>query len=189
MPSYAARVELKDFGKLLTQLGDRANSALNTGLLAAAMKAQAIVVDETQRKGVFNTGYYTRAWKAERITEPQSRGFTVYNTAPYAGVIEEGRRPMPKRPPRAGPRRPRGSGPIPMDSLPPFRKAIAAWVMRKFSLPYEEAYPRMWAISNSINRNGIPARRVLGDAIPIIEKATRQEVERELRRALGRGRP
>ena len=53
----------------------------------------------------------------------------------------------------------------------------------------EEAYSRMWPISNAINRNGIAARNVLADAIPIIEKATREEVERELRRALGRGRP
>lgn len=186
MASTNIKIPFAQFDNYLKQLGANAQKALNSGLLSAALRAQTIVVAETQKKSVFNTGYYQGAWKAERLPLPR-QAIRVYNFAPYAGVIEEGRRPYPTRvaPRRGVPRRPKGSGPIPMDQLPPFRKAIVAWTMRKFSLPYEDAYPRMWAISNAINKRGIPAKRVLGDANPLITAAFREEVERELKRALG----
>jgi hypothetical protein len=185
MPAVNVRVPLKDFSVLLNKLGKKAEAAAQAGVLSASLRAQAIVVAESQRKGVFNTGYYVGAWKTARSFSGGGSGFTVFNQAPYAGVIENGRRPYPPRASPSGkPKRPKGSGPIPMDALPPFRKAIAAWVMRKFSLPYESAYPLMWVISNSINRKGIPGRYVLRDAIPLIEDAANKEIERELNRAM-----
>lgn len=184
MATATVQIPFEKYGRYLQQLGTNAQKALNSGLLSAATRAQTIVVGETQKKKVFNTGYYQGAWKAERLPLP-TKAIRVYNLAPYAGVIEEGRRPQPPRPPRTGPRRPRGSGPIPMENLPPFRKAIAAWTMRKFGLPYADAYSRMWMISNAINRRGIPAKRVLGDSTAPIATAFAQEVERELKRALG----
>jgi hypothetical protein len=188
MPSMNVRVPLKDFSALLEKLGKKAEAAVQAGVLSASERARVIVVQESQRKRVFNTGYYVNNWKSARTFGADTVGFTVFNTAPYAGVIEHGRRPQPPRPPKTGPKRPKGSGPLPMGSLPPFRKAIVAWVMRKFSLPYEEAYSRMWAISNAINRNGIPARNVLTDAMPLIQAAANQEIERELNRAM-KGKP
>jgi len=185
MAGAVVTIPFEKYGAYMQALKGKSSEALSKGVLSAAMRAETIVVDEAQKKRVFNTGYYVRAWKAERRSDRTS--IRVYNLAPYAGVIEEGRRPQPGRTaPRPGtPRRPRGSGPIPMEQLPAFRKAIAAWVMRKFGLPYEQAYPVMWAVSNSINKRGIPARRVLGDATPTIATAFAQEVERELKRALG----
>lgn len=196
MASMEVSVPIEKFASLLKKLGPKADAALNRGVLSAAMRSRDILVSETQKKKVFNTGYYQGAWKADRVITSKLLGLLatrtvhVYNQAPYAGVIEYGRRPYPNRvSPRTGaPRRPRGSGPLPMDSLPPFRKAIAAWVMRKFGLPYERAYPLMWAISNSINKKGIPARNVLTDAVPQLEKALVTEVTRELQTAL-KGKP
>ena len=158
MAAATISVDIADFEKLLLKLGAAAPKALQAGLLSAAMRAQTIVVAETQRKRVFNTGHYEAAWKAERIVD----GIRLYNLAPYAGIIEYGRRPG---------RRPRSEWLIP-------------WVMRKFRLPQKAAAGIAFVVARKIGQKGIPGRYVLRDAMPKIEKAVAAEVTYELRRAL-----
>jgi hypothetical protein len=155
-------VPFKDLGKTLTKLGEKANAALDAGLLSAAMRAQSVVVTATTQKKKVNTGFYRLAWKAERVSGASA--VRVYNQAPYAGVIEYGRRPGARMPPV---------------------EPLARWAQRKLALPYPQARSIGFAIARSIQKKGIPASNVLGGAIPKLEKAFVQEVKRELDRALG----
>lgn len=179
------RANLRDFRATMLALGKRVSRAANTGLIATAQRARDIMDAETRAKRKVNTGIYRLGWKADVLREEHA--VHVYNRESYAGVVEYGRRPYPSRvTPRPGAsRRAPGSGPIPMSSLPPFRKALVAWVMRKFRLPYPQAYRRMWPIANAINRRGIPGSFVLRDSIPAMRRAMDEEMLRELRRALG----
>lgn len=91
-------------------------------------------------------GTYKGSFRAEDTKE----GAVFYNSAPYAGVIEEGRRP--------------GSRMPPID-------VIAAWVRRKnkwgsasaksSKKPEAQVRAIAYLIARSIGRRGLPAREIL----------------------------
>ena len=127
--------------------------AAKRGLLSAAMRGRALVVKETAKKGLVDTGRYRNAWKAQSV----SNGAVLLNDAPYAAVIEGGRRPGARMPPR---------GPI------------EAWVHRKgIGIP-------AFVIQRAIARRGIKAKHILKNALPKIQKYVQADVRRSVRRSL-----
>lgn len=144
-------VDLPNAGKLFRRLGDQLKPTLLLGARSAAAQMLPIMVKQTQNappasprgsRGAFNTGDYRRRWKATaQIGGTEGNpGVLVSNSAPYAGVIEYGRRP---------------------GSRPPPREPIARWAQRKLGLPYAEARGLSWVIAQRIAKRGLMPRRVL----------------------------
>lgn len=147
MASAALKVSVPfgQLGPLLLKLGTRAEGAYKRGLLSAAMRARTIMDAAVKTAppasprgsvGAFNTGYYARAWKVERT----ENGVHIYNLAPYAGVIEYGRRP---------------------GARPPPKKVMVKYAQRKLGLSAKEARRVGFLMARAIGRRGLAPRRVL----------------------------
>lgn len=113
--------------------------------------------------GAVNTGNYRRNWRFTALPD----GASLYNPVKYAGVIEEGRRPNNKFPPRA---------------------AIVRWIQLKMKKTREEAQKLAFVVQRAIAARGLQARKVLDTTVPTIEKNVRDEVQRAINDALaGKG--
>ena len=162
----------RDWERYIARLGKQYIPAAKRGILSGALHSIPIMHRRTQEAppanpngkgtgGAVNYRNYLRSWKAERI----DNGATIYNEAPYAGIIEDGRRPGAKAPPR---------------------EAIARWVQRKLRVTAKEAKSVAFVIARSIKARGLLPRRVMANAIPELTKAILDDVDRELKKVLER---
>lgn len=84
----------------------------------------------------FDTGRYNLSFKAEDIED----GVALLNVAPYAAVIEEGRRPGARQPPR---------------------EVLIPWIQRKMGKSAEEAAALAFIIARAIARKGITPKNIV----------------------------
>lgn len=148
-----------DLPRYYRRLGERMLPAMRRGAIRGALRAVSTLQRATSAAGVFNTGYYKRAWTFSPIED----GARVYNQAPYAAVIEYGRRPGARFPPR---------------------NAIIDFAQRKLGLSRKEAERAAFPIARAIARRGIRGRFVLVGALPQIKSDFFEEVLKELDRAM-----
>ena len=144
-------------------LGDRYVPTALAGVLSGVMRCLVLLQERTRRAGAVNTGRYLAAWKVSKLPN----GARVFNQAPYAGVIEQGRRP---------------------GKFPPVT-AIERWVTRKLGLKGAEARTAAFLIGRAIQRRGIRARRILTDPanLEAMTALVQEEVSRVLREMLATG--
>ena len=154
------RISMKDYAAYQKALGGRARAAVERGVYSGVLRCLPLLHART-RKLAHNIGYYLRAWKAERIP----KGARVHNVAPYAGVIEWGRRKGARRPPI---------------------EPLVRWAQRKLGLSEKEARGVAFAIATAIKKRGLPAKHVLTGAAAEMRKLVGLEVERELKKEMGR---
>lgn len=150
------KIPLKDYAGYLQKLGPRLNQAVKRGVVSGAYRSVALLQQRSRSVDAVNTGAYLRAWKSSAT----SFGAVVFNDRPYAGVIEQGRRP--------------GA------TMPPTR-AIAQWAQRKLGLGAEEARAVSFAIARSIKEKGIDGRQVLEGATEDIRELAGEEIDREIK--------
>lgn len=156
-------------------LGAKFKAALRVGLQAGAMRALAIIQDAARAAppanpqgvgsgGAVDTGRYLRSWKVRVLQKELA--VRVFNDAPYAPVIEYGRRPGARMPPR---------GPI------------QRWAKRRLGLSPREARDAAWAIAAAIAQRGLVGRLVLQRAQATIAAAIRAELLQAVQDALAGG--
>jgi hypothetical protein len=154
------KVTPRGFVRYLRAFSRGAEAAIQRGLLSGAMRCVPILQRVGDEKGVFDTGNYRRRWRAE----PIPGGARVYNLEPSAGVVEEGRRPGSRWPPRM---------------------VIERWAKRRLGLDADEARVASYPIARAIGIRGIAGRHVLRDALPEMVRAVTEELDRELDREAG----
>lgn len=195
-------IELKpsQLGSALRAEARKVSGALERGALRSAHRGKALLVRETDAKGITDMGQYKGSFEVQRgVGLAQRLGavplVTITNTSPIAGIIELGARPHP----------------VSKEGI----EAIARWVERKlgtglaagpvrqqvhgptgkvkFSKPRkpkaisEEAMEVANAIAWKIRHHGQQGRHVFGDAMGRIERYFAEEVERLLRKPSGKG--
>jgi len=166
------KIPIRDLGKYMRELGESFGPALLKGLTEAAIRAEATLVSEGDRKGVKNLGLYKAGWSrgtAMRLGEA-SASIRVFNNMPYSGVVELGR--------RAGRKMPW------LRDTPIDRQPIYLWCKSKLGMTDEEAAKAARPIAWSIKRKGIKGRYVVRDVLRQIGDEGAQEVAKALNRAM-----
>ena len=167
-------VPLTGAPELFGRMRAAVETGISRGLASAALRAKTVMDHAVQvappassrgSRGAFNTGDYRRRWKALAIQAADMRGVLVSNDAAYAGVIEYGRRPGARAPPS---------------------EAIARWLQRKLTIPYEEAKSRSFLIARAIKRRGLLPRHVLTSdrTQTALRQAFQAEIQHEVERAV-----
>jgi hypothetical protein len=147
-----------------------AQKAMERGCVSGAMRCIPIVQRSVETAppanpagkgtgGAFNYGDFKRAWKSAAVPG----GAKVFNTRPYAAVIEEGRRPGSKMPPRG---------------------IIEHWARRRLGVGEKEAKSLDFVIRRAIAERGLLPRKVLERALPEMDEAVLEEIVRELEAAI-----
>jgi hypothetical protein len=168
----AINIELKDAANFIdSKLGPAIREGAMRGLLSAAIR----MVQEIQLRTIPATvpqpsarGFYKAGWRAEATPD----GAEFFNTRPYAAMIEHGVRASNVK-----------VGYAMINSL-------TEWVkMKGFAKDTIEARRIAWAIAKDMQKRGIFAGgkglRVMERASVHLEQYVREEVEREVERALG----
>lgn len=155
------KLNVAQFARMLSQLGDRANGAMRRGLESGAKRAIQLMQRRTEEAGIYDQGGYRRGWKSRLL----SNGVEIYNDASYADVIEKGRRPGRAMPPLA---------------------VIRRWAQRRLGLSEKEAKQAAFPIAAAIQERGLEGKHVLQQANPEIKRIIEAEVLRELKAELKR---
>jgi len=166
------KIPIRDLGRYMRELGESFGPALLAGLTAAAVRTQATLVSEGDRKGVTDTLRYRAGWgrgTAMRLGEA-SASIRVFNDAPYSGVIELGRRAGRKMP---------WVRDVPLEAQP-----IYMWCIRKLGMTADEAAKAARPIAWSIKRKGIKGRYVVRDVLGQLAKDGAEEVAKSLQRGM-----
>lgn len=122
-----------------------------------------IAVAKTQALGRYapiNLHHYLDGWQAKKL----DNGAVLFNDTPYAAVIERGRRPGSRMPPK---------------------KAIAEWLEQKLrgriknrKKRLAEASSLAYVVARAIGRRGLPAKRILRKTKrklnPMVRRAVRE---------------
>jgi hypothetical protein len=137
------------------KLGPRLAVAARRGAVSAAEHSISILKRATDQKKALNYGVYKAAWKFDRLPD----GACIFNGMPYAGIIERGRRPGARFPPK---------------------EAIVRWIQRKFGKSEKQARAMAFVVRRAIARRGLKPRLVLGDSMRTITKQFRADVILEL---------
>lgn len=165
---------LPQFVEQLKNAAPRMQAAARRGALSGALRCVAVVQKATREAvgakpgsgpvpgGAVNTGNFLRSWK----TRQTSRGALLFNNAPYSGVIEGGRRPGSRMPPRA---------------------PIQRWAERKLGLSESEARSAAFVIARSVANRGLQARKVMDGVLKQSGQIVAEEVLREIRHTLEGG--
>lgn len=167
-------ITFDELPRFYAELAKQLPRAADRGLLSAAKRSATYLRTDSKERGIFNLGVYARSWKGERIPV----GARVFNDATYAGVIEDGRRPNSTFPPPE---------PIRRWVRRRLRGALKAelktrWSRRGSGGPTLDQIEKQvaFAVARKIARDGIPAKHVLREAMPMIRRFVREEVETEL---------
>lgn len=178
------RIQGKDLGRYMRELGASFGPAILAGLTGAAVRSVSTLGTESNRKQIRDTGRYLNGWghsTAMRLGEA-SASIRVYNDAPYSGVIELGRRAGRKMP---------WVRDTPLESQP-----IYLWCIRQLGMTADEAARAARPIAWSIKRKGIKGKRVMADVLRRLAEDGAKEVNKALARAIrtvsrrvGRGSP
>jgi hypothetical protein len=166
------KIPIRDLPKYMRELGESFGPSLLAGLTAAAVRAEATLVSEGDRKGVVNTFVYRAGWThgtAMRLGNA-SASVRVFNTAPYSGVIELGRRAGRKMP---------WVRDVPLEAQP-----IYMWCISKLGMTADEAKKAARPIAWSIKRKGIKGRYVVRDVLGQLAKDGAEEVAKSLRKGM-----
>jgi hypothetical protein len=157
-----------EWARWMGSLGRRADAAGQHGLVVASMRVRpvldkatshAIPASDNGTDGAVNVGTYRRSWQ----TEVTPGRLAVFNRSSYAGIIEYGRRPGSRMPPR---------------------EAVARWAQRKLGLSEADARAAAFVMARAIAKRGLRARRVLGGAEAEMGVIVRDEITKALSAAL-----
>ena len=174
MTGRRIKVSAARFGDAIEKWGENALPMLRAAAYDSCLRGVGQAVELTNKAGVVDRGSYKLAWRAARTRE----GGHLINDAPYAGIIENGRRPGAPGPPLA---------------------PILAWVRRKGLKPLTKTGRKSrrkkatdaelegiaWAIRNSIHVNGTKPRLIGKKAAKKIGKNFQELLERALDKAAG----
>ena len=157
-----------EWARWMGSLGRRADAAGQHGLVVASMRVRpvldkatshAIRASDNGTEGAVNVGTYRRSWQ----TEVTPGRLAVFNRSSYAGIIEYGRRPGARMPPRA---------------------AVARWAQRTLGLSEADSRAAAFVMARAIAKRGLRARRVLGGAEAEMGAIVRDELTKALSAAL-----
>ena len=157
-----------EWARWMGSLGRRADAAGQHGLAVASRRVHpvlnkatnhAIKASDNGTEGAVNSRTYRRAWQ----TEVTPGRLAVFNRSSYAGIIEYGRRPGSRMPPR---------------------EAVARWAQRKLGLSEADARAAAFVMARAIAKRGLRARRVLGGAEAEMGVIVRDEITKALSAAL-----
>lgn len=155
-----------------THLGERMHRAAVRGLANASVKIIALLVERTRAAdpaspggafGATDTNTFLRAWHVV----PDGMGLRIYNSMPYAGVIEYGRRPGSKQPPK---------------------EPIERWLMSRGGMTASKARATAWVVARAIGIRGLRGRHILtapeatAQIVDIVETSINDEIAREIGR-------
>ena len=171
--------------------------AVRAGLLSAALRGQAVVVQETHAKKAVNTGALARSWRAI----PTPRGAVLVNQQKYASVVENGRRPgkmVPIAPLTMWVLRKLGGSLKDEFKAEQKKYKNGARTLKragtttvrsrtKADTRYDVAERVAWAISMSIKKKGIKGRFILHDTVPTLVRIAYVEVRRAIALANRKG--
>lgn len=154
---------VRNYGKRVLEAGQR--GLVSGGLRAVTMlqkasqEAEAASPTGPSDGGAVNTGAYRRGWRMQvyRLS------MFVFNTENYADIIENGRAPGRKPPPR---------------------RIIEQWARRRLGMSVEEAAAAAWPIAQAIGQRGLKGRHVMGKLVPKMKRAVEEEIEREVKREI-----
>lgn len=168
------RVNSAQFAAYHVRLAARFMPTILRGVNAGAARAVSYLVDRTRTAiaanpagigtgGAVNTGAYLRQWKVIRTPN----GAVIVNASSYAAIIEYGRRPGSKLPPKA---------------------AVIAWARRRLHLSAEDAARRWYPIARAIARRGLVGRKIMtaDEAQKRIGEIVLEETIHELEREQGK---
>jgi hypothetical protein len=152
------------------------SQAIRTALLIAARRGATELTQRSIAMRIFNYGVYARAWRGIS----HARGAAVTNAEPYAGVIEFGRRPGSRFPPRA---------------------PIEAWVKRKLGGQIKQSVKARtgrkrvsksdvdaavkqaaFLIARKIARDGIQGKFVATDMLPRLKTIAKEEIDKAMQK-------
>lgn len=153
------RVPMERFARTARSFATAFIPAVKRGLVSGAARCIPIMHDAVRAARAVNTGLYLMSWQSSALND----GAHVYSVSPYAGVIENGRRPNSRMPPV---------------------QAIARWLQRARGMSRKEAESVAWGVAKSIAKKGTTGRKVMAGALPRMIAAVEEEVLRELE-ALG----
>lgn len=138
----SVRIPAARFGAFQKKFGrETVRHAFTRAMPAASKAVQKMLEEETVKRLIFFKKRYARGW---RVRKGLQSGFsaTVYNKQHYAIVIEKGRRP---------------------GRRPPPRDALIEWVRVKLGVSAKDAPRVAFLVARSIGIKGIAARPILGD--------------------------
>lgn len=138
----SVRIPAERFGAFQKRFGKEVVRHAFTRAMPAASKAvQRMLEEETIKRGIFFKKRFARGWRVRKGLQP---GFsaTVYNKQHYAIVIEKGRRPGRRPPPRG---------------------ALIQWVQIKLGVSAKDAPRVAFLVARAIGIRGIAARPILGN--------------------------
>lgn len=152
---------IDEFATLIAGLPAEVEQAVIKGLQETALEGVGIVVAEIDATRSVYNGDLRRSVRAEMTP----RGAVLRVDAPHAAVVEWGRRPGQRPPPRA---------------------PIALWCVRKLGLPEDEAETRAFLIARAIGRRGIKPKKYFARAMRKIRDRLRVNLRNALDRALAK---
>jgi hypothetical protein len=164
------KMSLDQYRNWLGVLSPTVMSAAQRGMVSGAKRCVAILQDATRvaipasangGEGAFNTGAYLRAWKSQ----PVSDGARVFNDSSYGPIIEDGRKPGSKMPPKG---------------------VMARWAQRRLGLSREEALAIDFPLRRAIKDRGLRPRKVMANSLEQMTAAVDEEVMREVDAELNR---
>lgn len=161
-------------GKLpawLKDMGERAHATVLAGVRSAAQLARSEMVRRTDRAKPYpavDRGTLRGRW-AVRNTPV---GAVLSNDSPHAPMIEYGVRPG------------RIPGPDKGGGITHPAKWIVGWVMRKFRMSSDDAFPIAIAVQRKLHQRGIAGRRIMSSpaALREMQRLVTQEVKIRLAR-------
>lgn len=161
-----SRLSIPQWQTWVKKYGKRVVAAGQRGLISGGLRGVTILQKATRDAmpanpdgigsgGAFNTGDFLRGWK---MTVADKR-VLLYNSSPYAAIIEAGRKP---------------------GSKPPPRRVIEQWARRRLGMTADEAHAAAFAFAAEIGRRGLRGRWIMRDSMKAINKAIVEEINREV---------
>lgn len=166
------RVTVPEWQKWVRGYGARVLEAGQRGMISGGLRCVAMLQKATAEAmpanpeglgdgGAVNTGAFRRGWRMQAY---RLKMF-VFNTENYAEIIEDGRRPGGKPPPR---------------------RYIEQWARRRLGLDWDEARAAAWPIAKAIAQRGLRGRKIMAKLVPAMKRAVEEEVEREVKKEIAR---
>lgn len=162
----SVNIDLRDYSGYIDRLGPRAISAMKRGILSGALRSIDLLIQRTRTAAPANPGgvgsggavdraCFVSSWKSD----PTEDGVVVFNTAPHAAIVEEGRRPNSKFPPKA---------------------EIAGWIHRRLGIPLDDALAIAYVFARAIALRGLKGRHILSGSLDDIMRLVKEEIRTEL---------
>lgn len=170
----AVILDSRQFYRFHQNLVERFKPAVLRGVHSGAQRAIPYLVNRTRLAppanpagigtgGAVNTGAFIRGWRVLRTPD----GAEILNAAAHAPIVEHGRRPGGKMPPRT---------------------AVVPWLIRRLGMSQAQAERLYWPVAKAIQKRGLLGRKIstADEAQREIMRLVEAEVIAELNREMSK---